>query len=107
MNSPDFPNRELISLPCYRYSARDRRNRAPAIAIWNRWVIAAAGWICPMARLIDPSCANSIHTALTTWLAGLLAHPTQHQLIEPVGKRRGVFRQFAVEDLRLLQQQKR
>ena len=60
-----------------------------------------------IARLIDPSCANSIHTALTTWLAGLLAHPTQHQLIEPVGKRGGVFRQFAVEDLRLLQQQKR
>jgi len=61
----------------------------------------------PMARLIDPGCANSIHTPVTNWLAGLLAHPAQHQLIEPVGERGGVFRQFAVEDLRLLQQQKR
>ena len=31
----------------------------------------------------------------------------QHQLIEPVGERRRVFRQLAVEDLRLLQQQER
>ena len=36
-----------------------------------------------------------------------LRDPAQYQLIEPVGKRRRIFRQLAVEDLRLLQQQER
>src|SRR4030088_1554920 len=39
--------------------------------------------------------------------AGLLRQSAQHQLIEPARKRRGTLRQLAVENLRLLQQQKR
>ncbi len=104
MNSPDFPNRGLIVLPGYRYPATGATERPqPQHGTVGRWPPQDG----PIASLIDPSCPNSIHTPLTTRLAGLLAHPTQHQLIEPVGKRGGVFRQFAVEDLRLLQQQKR
>ena len=34
-----------------------------------------------------------------------LSHPAQHQPIEPAAKAAGIFRHFAVEDLRLLQQQ--
>ena len=34
------------------------------------------------------------------------AQSTQHQLIEPVGERGGILRQFTIENLRLLQQQK-
>ena len=36
-----------------------------------------------------------------------LRHPAQHQLVQPVGERRRIFRQLAVEDLRLLEQQER
>src|ERR1700730_17446886 len=34
-------------------------------------------------------------------------HPAQHQLIQTIGEGGGILGQFAVEDLRLLQQQKR
>jgi hypothetical protein len=34
-----------------------------------------------------------------------LTHPLQHQPVEPRGERGRVFRQLAIEDLRLLQQQ--
>ena len=39
--------------------------------------------------------------------APLRIEPLQHHAVEPAGERRGILRQFAVEDLRLLQQQER